>query len=699
MRMLNNFEAYIDTYDTINVYMSKNFYGGKSRIFHLKDSNDNLIPLTIRSKTEPNQHFVHYSLSIDTPLNIGEEYFLYDEHCQATPAIYSHIVKTQKFNDEFFYDGDDLGIQYHPEKTIFKVWAPTATTVSVCLKKGREKRTIPMERKKKGIWEATVLGNILHEKYTYIVQMHGKYQETADPYSPFLGTNGLYSVVDDLRLLDLEDKVPVPAMNSSTDAIVYEVSVRDMSSQTGTGIPHPKTFIGFTEENDLSKERRTGFSYIKELGVTHLQFMPVFDFGSTDERYPSIYYNWGYDPMHYRALEGSYCLDPAHPRERILEFRRMINKIHKEGMKVNFDLVFNHVWNQGRFGLEVLCPNYYFMMNTNGDFSNGSFCGNDIDTRPPMSRKYFLDTVDLLIDLYDADGFRFDLMGILDISLMNEIVKRARAKKKDFMVYGEGWNMPSFMPEDLRASQNNQHKMPEIGHFSDRFRETIRGSNGELERKGYASGDTGKIADAMQVMRASVLENRYDSPNKAINYVECHDNHTLWDKNRVACQNETPEQRQKRQMLANAMVLFAQGVPFLHAGQEFGRTKQNLGNTYNRSDNYNRIDYFRRNRHEAIVNETKKMIEIRKNHPSLRLATVDEIRDNVIVESIENQVLVYKTRKDDDDLIMFFNPTDRYFEYSLNRMGQVLLDTGHCNEQRTGKVYIAPISAIAVSFE
>ena len=227
----------------------------------------------------------------------------------------------------------------------------------------------------------------------------------------------------------------------------------------------------------------------------------------------------------------------------------------------------------------------------------------------------------------------------------------------------------------------------------------VRGSNGELERKGYSSGDTGKIEDAKQVMKASVLEHRYDSPVKAINYVECHDNHTMWDKNRMACEGESREQRQKRQMLANAMVLFAQGIPFLHAGQEFGRTKQNLGNTYNRSDNYNRIDYFRRNRYEPVVEATKKMIEIRKSHPSLRLADAAEIEKYVTTEDLEGQVLVYKTRTDDDELMIFFNPTDRYFDYNLNRQGTVLLDTGQINSPYTHKVYIGPLSVTAVSFE
>lgn len=698
MRMREALECYIDHYDKVNVYMSKNFYGGKSRIFHLKDSHDNIIPLSIQNRTDLPNNYTHYELTIDSPLQIGEEYMLYDEHCQSVPAQYSHIVKTSQFARDFVYPGNDLGLKYTPEASTFKVWSPVAREISLILHENEGKRTIPMKRRDKGVWEAIVEEDLLGTPYTYMVRVNGQYNETVDPYNPFLGVNGTVSVVDDVALLDLPEKIPMDHSGSNTDAIIYEASIRDLSSQTGTGILHPRKFPGFTEENETTRSRNTGFSYIRNLGVTHIQIMPVFDFGSVDEEYPNIFYNWGYDPMHFRALEGSYSVDPASARTRIEEFAKVVHDIHAAGMKVNLDLVFNHVYNKGRFALEKLVPNYYFQMNQNGDFSNGSFCGNDIDTRPEMSRRYFLDTAKMIVDLYDVDGFRFDLMGILEYSLLNEIVDQARQSKPDFMVYGEGWNMPSFMPEELRASQNNQQKMPHVGQFSDRFREVIRGSNNELERKGFSNGNTGEIGNAAQVMKASVLENRYDTPEKAVNYVECHDNHTMWDKNRFACKDESREIREKRQILANAMVLMAQGIPFLHAGQEYGRTKQNLGNTYNRSDNYNKMDYFCRNRHQLIVDETKKLIDIRRNHPSLRLKTTKEISDQVTTETIEDQVLVYKTRKDDDELISFFNPTPSYFEYNLNRNSHVLFDSGRLNEEYTGKIFIAPYSAVICQY-
>lgn len=694
MRMHDVFEAYIDDYGKVSVYMSRNFYGGKSTSFHLKDSKENIIPLSIESRQDLSNGYTKYICTYDEDLNMGEAYFVYDEHCRATPAQYSHIVKTPKFAEEYSYDKDDLGIHYTKEKTTFKVWSPIAHNIVVQIKKNGKTRMFPMKKQDKGVWSLSINGNWENAQYTYEVEVNGSIKQIADPYTPYLGLNGKYSQIVDPASLNLPKKIKLPVMDSNTDAIIYEASIRDMTSQSGVGVEHPKKFLGFVEENQKTKQQSTGFSYLKTLGVTHVQLMPVFDFGSVDESYPNIYYNWGYDPMHFRGLEGSYSTDPADAKKRIEEFARLVHELHKAGLKVNLDVVFNHVYEKGSFGLECLVPNYYFLMNQNGEFSNGSFCGNDIDTQPFMSKKYFLDTCKMIVELFDIDGFRFDLMGILDYNIMNEIVEECRKIKPDFMVYGEGWNMPSFVSESLRATQINQHKMPWVGQFSDRFREVIRGSNGELEKRGYASGRMENIYDAQQVICASVKDNTFTSPQKVVNYVECHDNHTLWDKNRVACNGESKEEREKRQVMANAMVLLSQGIPFLHAGQEFGRTKQNIGNSYNRSDTFNRIDYFRRNRHINIVNDTKKLIEIRKNHPSFRLKDTEDIKNNVVTETIENQVIVYKTNKDDEHMVTFFNPTNRQFSYDLKQNSNILFDNGKLNPPQAGLIQIAPNSVV-----
>lgn len=699
MRMKERLECYIDGYTVAHIYMIKDFYQGQSQNFHLKDEDKNLIPLSILSK-EDYGDYIHYTCSIDGEVKPGKDYMMCEEHAQFCPAEFSHLVKTEEFAKEFIPPKETvLGCSYSEDQTTFSIWSPCAVWMEVVLHEKGKDRIIPMERKDHGVWMAQVKGDLLHTFYTYRFKINGRVQESVDPYNPFTGSNTLVSQVNSLARLKLPEKTAVKEMGQDTDAIIYEASIRDMTSQENNGFTHPRTFEAFGEENETTRALKTGLAYLKTLGVTHIQLMPVFDFGSVDEDYPQFYYNWGYDPMHYRALEGSYSTDPDDPEKRIVEFASLVQTLHKAGFKVNLDLVFNHVWKREQFALDQLVPDYFFLMDSNGNYSNGSFCGNDIDTRPEMSRRYLLDSIKMMIDVLDVDGFRFDLMGVMDYTLVNAIAQFAKSRKKDFMIYGEGWDMPSYVPSDLRASQNNQAKMPLVGQFSDRFREVIRGSNDILDQAGYSNGNLGRIGDARQVMCASMLENRYDAPFKAVNYVECHDNHTMWDKNRAVCANQPRSIRMKRQTLANAMVLLAQGTPFIHCGQEFGRTKQNLGNTYNRSDNYNMVDYRRRDEFEPVVEQFKQLVGLRKEHPSFRLDTKEKIEKFVSTETIQDKVLVYKTSDGQESLISFFNPSNEYFEYRLPHEGQVLFDSDRNNPAKTDFIRIPPISVIVVKLD
>ena len=693
MRMKDRLECYIDGYSRVNIYIIKDFYGGLSQSFHLKDEEGNLIPLTILNREDKGTHYA-YSCAIDGEIEAGRDYLLYEEHAQYCPAAWSHIVKTKEFADKYVPDETKLGCDYTPKRTVFTTWAPTAVFVEVVLHEKEGDRVLDMERQDKGIWTLQDDEDLQGTHYNYRLKVNGVIRDTVDPYNPFTGVNTYCSSVNSLEALGLPEKIKLEEMKSSTDAIIYEASIRDISSQKDNGFTHPKTFEAFGEINDITKAKRTGLAYIKELGVTHVQIMPVFDFGSVDEEYPSLYYNWGYDPMHYRALEGSYSTDPKDPNKRILEFANLVQDLHKQGLRVNLDLVFNHVWKKEQFALENLVPDYYFLMDANGNYFNGSFYGNDIDSRPEMSRRYFLETCRMLVEDFDVDGFRFDLMGVLDYGLLNDIAKMAKSIKPDFMIYGEGWDMPSYVPPELRASQNNQAKMPLVGQFSDTFREVIRGSNDRLENPGFSNGNTGRIHEAASVMKASVPDNRFDAPFKAVNYVECHDNHTMWDKNRAVCFGAPRSERMKKQTLATAMVLLAQGVPFIHSGQEFGRTKLNLGNTYNRSDNFNRIDYRRRDEFELLVDQFKQLVKIRRAHPSLRLDTVEKVRNQVSTETINDTVLVYRTWDEQESLVMFFNPSSQNFSYHLERQADVLFDSGQSNPKRAQTVSIAPFSVV-----
>ena len=698
MRMKERLECYIDGYSIANIYIIKDFYQGDSKTFHLKDEKGQLVPLTIL-KREDYGDYIHYACSIDGEIEVGRDYLLYEEHAQFCPAVYGHIVKTSEFADKYVQLDETYGCTYTPEKTTFTTWSPVAVWMEVVLHEENGDRVIPMHREDRGVWKTTVEEDLLGTLYTYRFKVNGRIQECLDPWNPFTGINTSVSQVNSLDALNLPEKVAMPPMVQDTDAIIYEASIRDMSSQKNAGFTHPRTFEAFTEENDYTRAHQTGLSYLKTLGISHVQLMPVFDFGSIDEQYPSVYYNWGYDPMQYRSFEGMYSTNPYDPAKRIVEFAQMVHDLHKAGLRVNLDLVYNHVWKREEFALDQLVPDYFFLMDAMGNYSNGSYCGNDIDTRPAMSRKYLLDTTKMLVDVFDVDGFRFDLMGVLDYTLVNAIAEYAKSKKPDFMVYGEGWDMPSYVPSELRASQNNQHKMPLVGQFSDRFREVIRGSNDWLNEAGYSNGNTDRIQEARQVVAASVFENRYDAPFKALNYVECHDNHTMWDKNRFACQGQPRSIRMKRQNLATAMVLFSQGIPFIHCGQEFGRTKQNLGNTYNRSDNYNMIDYHRRDEFEPVVDAFKELVKLRKEHPSFRLDTNEKIRENVQTDTIQDKVLIYKTTDGNERLLTFFNPTEETFVYELPEKAKLIYDSEKRNPKEMSVLSIGPISTVVIELQ
>ena len=698
MRMIENYEAYLDDYDLIVAFMRRNFYKGKSRSFYLKDENNHIIPLRIKHHDSIEGGYTKFRLTVNPEeLRIGAEYTLFNEYGRGTPCKYGHIVKTETFHEQFTYYGDDLGCKYTPEKTSFKVWSPVARRIMVQLEKNGVYKTVEMKRMDRGIFYAEVARDLENVHYKFLIRVNGAWNESVDPYTSFSGPNGQYSVVIDPSKLSFPKKVKIAPLENNVDAIIYETSIRDLTSQKKIGVLHPKTFIGFVENNMTTHIKNSGFHYIKHLGVTHLQLLPVFDFASVDEIDTSLHYNWGYDPMQYRCLEGSYSLHPEDPTARVIEFAWLVQECHRAGLGVNLDVVFNHVFDKEAFSLEQFVPNYYFLMDREGNFSNGSFCGNDIDTRAPMCAMYFRDTVKRIIEWFDIDGLRFDLMGILDVQFMNNIAEMCRSMKPGFMIYGEGWNMGSYVPEYLRASQLNQEKMEHVAHFSDRFRELVRGSNGELMRKGFIGGKTDEIYEVKQCLMASCLDYYFDCPGKVVNYIECHDNHTLWDKLKACC-NEPEEIRIKRQILGNALVLLSQGIPFIHSGQEFGRTKRGVGNSYNKSDAYNMIDYTLRDKRMDMVEATKKLIKIRKDHPCFRLRSTQEIKDGVYVSTMIDQVLVYNTRKDDDHCICYFNPTGDWFNYYVDGEVDILFDSGLANGPIMHNVQIAPYSVVVCQF-
>ena len=700
MRQLKTFEAYLDDFNTIAIYLSKQSYDGVSRIFYLENEKGELEELTIQTVESTSRNYNKYTCKTRKEVELGKSYHVYHEFARRTVLKMGYIVKKQEFDEKFAYIGNDLGATYSKESTTFKLWAPTAVLVNISIGGS----SYNMKRCDKGVYEITLRGDYENMKYHYYILVDGEWKTCVDPYGKSSLANSKYSVVIDIEKIK-DRKQELPALKHYTDAIIYEMNVRDFTAQNlSNDFKHSKQYLGVVEENENTKEKNIGFTYLKDLGVTHIQLMPVLDFASINENLPNVFYNWGYDPAQFMTFEGSYSSNANDPLARINEFKEMVNKLHENGMRVTMDVVFNHVFELDDMCLQRSVPNYFFQMNEKGYYSNGSWCGNDFDSRRIMGRKYIIDCCKYLMEVFHIDGFRFDLMGIIDIDTMNQLYEECVKIDPNVMIYGEGWNMPSYLNTDLRASIMNHHKIPNIAHFSDRFRDVVKGktSKEEVYSKGYCTGNVGEMKYMKDVLSASVTNeytfNYFDEPIQTINYVECHDNQTCWDKLKECCKEDTREKRISRHKMCIAACLFAQGIPFIHAGQEFARTKYGKHNTYNAKDDINWVDWNRKDTFQTIVDYTKDCIKLRKQYSCLRYSTKELIKKHVTFSEIDNVCLVYDIKDENEHLTIFFNPLDRqYSTTTLKR--ELIFDDGLVNKVVNDTVIIPPLSVIVLGKE
>ena len=658
---MSDIKAFVKSKNTITVQLMKSFYGGKSEFFRLRDDYGLSVILPILEEREE-EEYVEYDLQNEY-FEVGHNFIISDAHNMSCPLEVGFYVRSKEFNDDFYYDGDDLGSIYTKEYTDFKVWSPIACEAFL-----KMDQIYPMKKLNKGVWHVRIPGDLDGKEYTYLVNINGSFREAVDPYAYSSTPNGKKSVVINLEkcFIDLKKENLAP-LKHNVDAVIYELHVRDFSTCDDSGIQNKGKFLGFTEKGTKTKNGTpTGLDYIKGLGITHLQLLPIYDFGSVDEYNQFDYYNWGYDPVQYSIPEGSYASNVIDPYSRIIDCKKMIAAIHEAGMRVVMDVVYNHM-----FGIEItsfhqLMPNYYFRYGKNGEISNGSFCGNDFDSLMPMAHKYIVDSIKRWTSFYGVDGFRFDLMGIIDVDTMNEAFAEAQKIEPSMIIYGEGWNMPSLIDDELKAAQFNNKKMPNIGYFNDRFRDNIKGSTQDVEEKGFATGSFLDIKVTMDVIAGTSLPVSYGycylNPNQVVNYVECHDNHTVWDKMLKSNEDESELVRKERQKLMIAMILLSQGIPFLHAGLEFLRTKNGDHNSYISSDEVNKLDYDLMEKNIDVVNYTKALIEFRKNHSIFRLNTKEEIISNVSVSNPVAGVIQYNV----GNYVVFFNGNNSNIELKLD---------------------------------
>lgn len=656
MKQTKYFKAFLDDMNKVNIYLALNNYDGLSNCFYIESAQHKQIPLTIVDDIIIDGYH-KYECTFMGDLTFGEQYQVYHQYGRYTPLIFAAIVKSARFDQLFYYDKKDLGFTYTSKETTFKLWAPTAYRVFVNIAHQGTTNMVEMHRKEYGVYEVTIQGDLLFASYVYYVEVNGEVNVCLDPYGKANTPNSQRSVVVDLSLIQ-KKQYDLPKMESYCDAIIYEASIRDYSEKG--------TIVQFVGEPNHS-----ALQYISDLGVTHIQLLPMMDFKSVDDEEISHYYNWGYDAYQWMAFENSYSSDVYQPMQILLDVKMLVDAIHNKGLRVNFDVVFNHVYELNDSSLQLSVPYYYFQYNEYAGFSNATMCGNDVDSTRKMCRKLIVDSCEYLADVFQIDGLRFDLMGILDVDTMNEVVRKCQRINPDFMVYGEGWHMPSFIAEDKRASIPNHKQMPDVAHFSDRFRDCIKGSTNvdQIHDLGYMLGDISKCYRSMNVLGGSVQDvgdsALFANANQSVNYVECHDNMTAWDKVDAALRCSRRLKREHHKMML-AAVMFAQGIPFIHGGQEFCRTKQGLSNTYNAPDRINKIDYGRMHRYKDVVEYTKELIALRKKYRCLRQYEASAIFKNVSYLMIDNKMLEYHVQDEKDSLLILFNPTHDVVTYQIH---------------------------------
>ena len=601
------------------------------------------------------------------------------------------------------YHGNDLGVTYTPDSTTFKLWSPLAKAVKVKLKYAEGDlillQPVNMELDDQtGVWSATLPGDQSGKTYMFEVQMHDRtLQETPGIYAKAVGVNGRPGYVIDLNETDPSgwENDTRPPLKRLNDIILYELHVRDMTSDLSSGSSHPTKFLGLVENGTRSPDGlATGIDHLKEMGITHVHLLPSFDFKSVDENRKDQF-NWGYDPVNYNVPEGSYATEPWPPETRIREFKQMVKGFHDNGLRVVMDVVYNHTADGQNSNFENEFPGYYYRYGADGQWSNASGCGNETASERFMMRKFMIESVKYWATEYHIDGFRFDLMAIHDIETMNLIAEELHKIDPTIFIYGEGWTAgPSPLPETQQALKKNAKELKGVAVFSDDIRDGIKGSVFEESSRGFVGGDAGHEEDIKFGIVGGVAHPQVDmskvhyseeawspGPAQTISYVSCHDNHTLFDKLSIANPDATPAEIVKMQKLSLAIVLTSQGVPFLHAGSEMMRTKNGEHNSYNLPDAINQIDWNWKNAHADVVEYTKGLIALRKAVPEFRLSSAQEIQQKIDFITVEHGLVAYKINGDENEVVVVFNASDSTKEVEINdgKRWSVAADINHVN--------------------
>jgi pullulanase len=624
-----------------------------------------------------------------------------------------------------FYAGTDLGVFWSPEKTTVKIWSPTATQIELRLYKdgvsGEYFYKTNLQPAGNGVWGTSLKGDYEGKFYILRINDGDWLEEVPDIYARCVGLNGRRGMIYNPQKTNPDNwnNDKGPELQRFTDAIIYETHVRDFSIAEKSGIKNRGKYLGFTEEDTKTKTGiSTGLAHLKELGITHVHLLPVSDFFTVTEDQPNERYNWGYDPEHFNALEGSYATNPFDGTVRILEFKKLVKALHDNGIGVVLDVVYNHTYYAKESVFNQTVPGYFYRQKPDGSFANASGCGNEIASERSMVRKYITDSLKYWASEYHIDGFRFDLMGIYDTETMSIICHELNQIKPGILLYGEGWAADqSPMPENLRAVKHNISQLPGIAAFNDDFRDALKGGHGDKKSKGFVSGlelreeavKFGVIAATghPQIVYDYVESSKHAwaaEPSQCVNYVSCHDNYTLFDKLKMSVPKATDAELRKMVKLAGALILTSQGIPFLHAGVEFCRTKNGDGNSYKSPDSVNQLDWNRKEKYADVFEYFKKLIQLRKNHPAFRMRATSDISRNLnFCTPYQLGVVSYCIQGDEagdswKNIILIFNGKNQEAVIALPEGNFKIVAKGtEINEAGIGELVSDEVTAEAIS--
>lgn len=639
-------KATIDSFHEITVTTNVPFHIKEKKIEIEGIKIKNITPYDINSGDITNK----VKIITEQKIDLKQTYKVKIENLADTNTEIGKVIRSEEFDNLFYYGGNDLGNTYTPQHTKFRLWAPTASEAKlVTYKKWSDKigAEINMQQDEKGTWTAELKGNQKGLFYTYKVKIGDKWTEAVDPYVRAASVNG-----DKGAVVNLEETNPKkwkankkPKFKNPEDAIIYELHVRDLSIQPESGIKQKGKYLGVTEKGTKGPEGvKTGLDHIKDLGVTHVQFLPIFDYASVNEEtLNEPQYNWGYDPKNFNVPEGSYSTNPYEPTVRITELKQMVQTLHDNNLRVVMDVVYNHMYNAAESNFHKLVPGYYYRYNEEGTFANGTGVGNDTASERKMMRKFMIDSVTYWAKEYNLDGFRFDLMGIHDYETMNEIRKAVNQIDPSIILHGEGWDLNTPLAAELKANQKNAEKMKGIAHFNDNIRDGLKGSVFEEKENGFINGKENMEDRIKKGITAGIdydtNSSTYQDPEQVLTYVEAHDNHTLWDKLELTNSGDNEEVRKQMHKLSSSILLTSQGIPFLHAGQEFMRTKYGDHNSYKSPDSINQMDWLRRATFNNEVDYMKGLIELRKKYSAFRMTSAEQIKKHVsFIDAPKNTV-------------------------------------------------------------